>query len=250
MPCDDDPVLICDLDGTILRGNSFPWWVAYLVLGRLPELGLRRRLILSLRVQQLLLRRKLGRLDHARLMRGLQDAWYHAGGRDTGAAAERVSQVARRQVRPEVDPVLRQIAAGEMDAVLATAAAGEYANGLGRQLGFRHVLATPVRLAPGQSLNAGAAKLSRVIEFLAAQYWTARPLVLLTDHIDDLPLIQYSDAVGWFGSAAAMARAGALAAGTQFTLCCGLDASTLPLALAELSAHARSAAGAIVYQVP
>ena len=33
------PVLICDLDGTILRVNSFPLWILYLIAGRLPELG-------------------------------------------------------------------------------------------------------------------------------------------------------------------------------------------------------------------
>ena len=70
-----------------------------------------------------------------------------------GNVAERVPTLLRRRVRPAFEPLLQQIAAGEIDAVLATAAAGEYALPLGRQLGFRHVLATPCRLPPDGALN-------------------------------------------------------------------------------------------------
>ena len=72
------PLLICDLDGTILRGNSFPLWILWLMVGRLPELGLRVRVMLSLQVQKLLLQRRLGRIEHARLMREVQHAWHTA----------------------------------------------------------------------------------------------------------------------------------------------------------------------------
>jgi phosphoserine phosphatase len=243
MPRDETPVLICDLDGTILHANSFPLWVAYLIAGPLPGLGFHARIRLSSRVRRLLLRRKLGRIDHTELLRGIQEAWYEAGGRETGAAADRVQALLRRRVRPAFEPLLRQIAMGEMDAVMATAAAGEYAIRLGRQLGFGHVLATPCRLARDETLNARGNKLIQVLEFLTRQYWAERPIVLLTDHLDDLPLIRHSDAVGWFGSARAMAQASALANGTKFVLCQRLDGTQMLQALAEMSAHARSVAG-------
>jgi phosphoserine phosphatase len=240
MPRDDTSVLICDLDGTILRANSFPLWILYLIAGPLPELGLRRRAVLSLRAQTLLLRRKLGRIDHEQLMRGIQEAWHDAGGTD--AAADRVPRLLRRLVRPMFEPLLHQIAVGRIDAVLATAAAGEYANVLGYQLGFRHVLTTSCRLARHGALNVGRQKLLNVLEFLSDQGWAERPLVLLTDHLDDLPLMRHCDAVGWFGSASAMARSVALAGGTKFIDCRGLDADTLSAAVVELSAYARTSA--------
>jgi phosphoserine phosphatase len=239
---DTSPVLICDLDGTILHGNSFPLWIMYLMFGWLPEPGLPARMMLSLRVQKLLLLRRLGRIDHARLMRGVQNAWHRANNGAPTSAADRMPSRLRRMVRPSVEPVLQQIACGEIDAVLATAAAAEYARPLGVQLGFSHVLATPCRLPPDGVLNHGAEKLRRVQEFLADRQWAERPRVMLTDHLDDLPLLQHCDAVGWFGSSEMMAQAVAETNGVRFVDCRRLDAAALTHALAELSAHASALA--------
>lgn len=245
------PVLICDLDGTILNCNSFPLWILYLMFGRLPELAPSARLILSFRLHKLLLYRRLGRIDHEQLMREVQLAWHSAIQNAADSAADRVPVLLRRRVRPAFEPVLRQIAAGDIDAVLATAAAGEYALPLGRQLGFRYVLATPCRL-PGRvshqgaldqgALNRGGQKLRRVREFLASREWSGRSRVLLTDHIDDLPLLQQCHAVGWFGSAETLARVRAKAKGVRFVHCRWLDAAALSGVIVALSEQARSAA--------
>src|ERR1700733_9687700 len=74
-PADSLPVLIFDLDGTILRTNSFPLWVVYLAVGRIPELDLRQRVSLSMHTMRLLLSRKIGRLSHDGLQRRLQIVW-------------------------------------------------------------------------------------------------------------------------------------------------------------------------------
>lgn len=235
---DTSPVLICDLDGTILRRNSFPLWMLYLMFGRLPEPGLPARMVLSLRVQKLLLQRRLGRIDHARLMHGVQNAWHMASQGAASSAADRVPSLLRRLVRPAFEPVLLRIATGEIDAVLATAAAAEYSGPLGFCLGFRHVLATPCRLPADGVLNHGVEKLRRVQAFLAERQWAGRPRVLLTDHRDDLPLAQQCHAVGWFGSAEMLARAAVEAKGVRFIDCRGLDAAALAQALATLFAHA------------
>ena len=80
---DSSPVLIFDLDGTILRTNSFPLWVVYLPVGRIPGLDLRQRVSLSMHTMRLLLSRKIGRLSHDELQRRLQIVWQAAiaGGR-------------------------------------------------------------------------------------------------------------------------------------------------------------------------
>jgi phosphoserine phosphatase len=236
------PVLICDLDGTILRSNSFPLWILWLMAGPLPEISLRARVMLSLRVQKLLWRRRLGRIGHALLMREVQHAWHAASHGASDGAADRVPALLRRRVRPAFEPVLQQIAAGEIDAVLATAAADEYARPLGLQLGFRDVLATPSQLPPDGALNHGAEKLRRVQEFLRCRQWAERPRVLLTDHIDDLPLLQHCHAVGWFGSAGMLASVRAETKGVTFVDCRRLGATALGRAIATLSAHAVSTA--------
>jgi phosphoserine phosphatase len=242
---DASPVLICDLDGTILQRNSFPLWIMHLMFGRLPEIRLAPRMLLSLRVQQLLLRRRLGRMEHVRLMRGVQLAWHSASPGAAAGATDRLMSQLLRQVRPAFAPVLQRIAAGQVDAVLATAAAAEYAVPLGLQLGFRHVLATTARLPPDGVLNRRTEKLRRVQEFLAARQWEKRSRVLLTDHIDDLPLLQHCQAVGWFGSSAMLDRALAEAKGASFVDCRRLDATALPRAIEAMSAQAvASSAGA------
>ena len=64
MPSADSlPVLIFDLDGTILRTNSFPLWMVYLMIGRIPELDLRQRVSLSMHTMRLLLLRKIGQAE-------------------------------------------------------------------------------------------------------------------------------------------------------------------------------------------
>jgi phosphoserine phosphatase len=243
-PASDDrpPVLICDLDGTILSVNSFPRWILHLIFGRLAGPGIRSRISLSLRAQHLLLRRELRWIDHQQLMREIQQAWHKACSVNGDESLSGFRASLRRRVRPTLRPLLRRIDSGQIDAILATAAAGEYARGLGCDLGFRHVLTTPVRLAPGQPLNGGDHKLASVLGLLARQGWMGRPLVLLTDHIDDLPLIRHCATVAWFGPSAEMPRAKAHTNGVKFIDCQRLDESAFPLALEELIGHARSLA--------
>ena len=198
--CNDGrPVLIFDLDGTILAANSFPHWAQHLARGKFDHLGRAKRTAISLSVLTALVRRRLRLLDHAMFKWRLQQIWQDAIRGDAGAAEQQVITELRRMVRPEFAPLLADVAAGRVDAVLATAAAGDYAVGLGRALGFRHVLATPAdRPAPVHD-NAGRQKRDAVLSLLLDHGWHTRPLVLYTDHIDDLPLIRISQTTYWFG---------------------------------------------------
>jgi phosphoserine phosphatase len=196
---DDRPVLILDLDGTILDANSFPYWAQHLARGKFGHLGRARRIAISLSVLTAFVRRRLRLLDHAKFKWRLQQIWQDAIRDDAGAAEQQVITELRRFVRPEFAPLLADVAAGRVDAVLATAAAGDYALGLGRALGFKHVLATPVgRPAPVHD-NCGRQKRDAVLALLLDHGWHTRPLVLYTDHVDDLPLIRISQTTHWFG---------------------------------------------------
>jgi phosphoserine phosphatase len=111
---------------------------------------------------------------------------------------------------------LAMVADGRVTAILATAALSDYAEELGRELGFRHILMTPAGHDPTQYVNSGTRKRDRVLDLLKQRGWVARPLILFTDHLDDLPLIRESSAVCWFGSREDLATADAFAADTCF----------------------------------
>jgi phosphoserine phosphatase len=231
---DPAPVLIFDLDETILAVNSFPLWVRFLVAGPVPGLGWRRRTALSLRVQSLAVRRKLGLLDHDALLRHLQLAWRGATGTDGETMASGFQASLLQQVRPNLKPLLAIVAAGQLDAVLATAAASDYAAGLAQRLGFRYALTTSPDNGAITPRNSGTRKRDRVHALLNQFGWHTRPLVLFTDHIDDLPLMRDSDSVCWFGSATELAVAKAAAGRPRFVACLDLSAGELEDALRAL----------------
>lgn len=223
-PKTDDPVLIFDLDGTILSVNSFPAWILFLICGPVQGLGLRRRVRLSFSVQRLLLNRRLGRAAHEELLRGAQAACVSA--RCEARSTARLESVLARRVRPSLWPLLDQVALGA-DAVLATAAAAEYAIPLGSRLGFRHVLATPSGRSPLELSNKGVRKRDRVLRFVHEQGWNGRRLLFFTDHPDDLPLIAASDTTLWFGTPAMLAAVERQARESHIVDCRSLDAAAL-----------------------
>src|SRR4051794_20335007 len=216
---DKPPVVVFDLDGTILGINSFPAWVLHLIFGRVPGLGMRRRMALSFASQWLLLRRKLRRMDHDALLWRLQAAWRPAA----AIGAERFELRLLRYVRGNLRSVLGLVAESRGDAVLATAAAEDRAAGLARRLGFHHLLATPAGRTVGDPCNSGVQKRDRVVALLREKGWCDRPLVLFTDHIDDLPLIRESDFVFWYGTDSALTRVAAEAPDARFLSCRELD---------------------------
>ena len=237
---DSLPVLIFDLDGTILRTNSFPLWVVYLMIGRIPELDRRQRISLSMQTMRLLLSRKIGRLSHDELQRRLQMVWQAeiAGGRLP--MTNRYEAWLLRRVRPNLGSLLSLLVKRQFDSVLATAAAADYAEPLGRRLGFQHVLATRANRIVGEPANARAEKRRSVGDFLRDVGWGDRSLILFTDHLDDLPLILDCDVVCWFGSAGTLAKARAMAGKSGFVHCRDMSPKMLQatvLGLCDYAAH-------------
>lgn len=243
------PVLVIDLDETILEVNSFPFWVLFLIGGRLPELRLRQRASLSMRAQLVLLWRKLGRLGHDEFRCRLQAAWRSAAGPHYEDFTYRFQTRLLWRVRSSMQPVLAMIAAEQVDAVLATAATADYAAGLGRRLGFRHILASQSRLDGTAPLNAGAHKRDRVLAFLRERGWSERTLILFTDHLDDLPLMRESKVVCWFGRDDTLAVAQESVGDIRFIRCRHLNGEALCAALWALGvipvAHADQPADAV-----
>ncbi len=214
-----EPVLIFDLDGTIIRRNSFPIWAAMMLGLRSDGLPWGQRLALSFAVQRLLLARKLRRLDHDSLLRRLQTLWRVAAMQPGVTIAERLQTRLASLVRPNMEPILRLVAEDVMDGILATAAAGDYAIPLGRKLGFSTIIATGVERQPDEPHNSGTHKRDRVLALLRERGWSERPRIFFNDHMDDLPLMQASQAVCWFGSNRELRAATSAAPGVRFLPC-------------------------------
>lgn len=196
---DPSPVLVIDLDGTLLAGNSFRVWAGYLLRGRFPHLGWTARTRVSAACALALGRRRLGLVDHDGFRTRLQQLWAQAIAGDGGASEQALHDDLVRDVRPVLRPVLERVADGRLDAVLATAAPAEYALGLGARLGFRAVVATPPWGSGDAGATRGGRKRDAVLARLADLGWQGRPLAVLTDHHDDLPLIRCSADTWWFG---------------------------------------------------
>jgi phosphoserine phosphatase len=229
-----EPILIFDLDGTILKGNSFPIWAASMLGLRGHGLTLRRRVALSLAVQRLVLARKLRRLDHDSLMRWLQTLWRVAAAEPGATLADDLQARLARLVRPALEPILRLVAEDVMDGIMATAAAGDYAIPLGRKLGFSTILATGVERPPGEHHNSGAHKRDRVLALLRDRGWSERPRIFFSDHLDDLPLIQECQAVCWFGKDRDLPKVKAAAPGVRFLACRAMRPNEMSATIAHL----------------
>jgi phosphoserine phosphatase len=192
-------VVVFDLDGTVLAVNSFPLWVMRMLRGRFPRLPVWRRIVVALQTARALAARKAGMISHETLKWRLQRLWQDAVRGDSGAAERDLVHHLGDFVRPEMAEMLAAVADGRLEAVLATAAAADYAEGLGRSLGFRHILATPRQREEGSPSTVGVRKRDAVLHFLEKHGWGDRPIVFFTDHIEDLPLILRSHTVYWFG---------------------------------------------------
>lgn len=238
----EPPVLVFDFDGTIVDVNSFPRWAGFMMTGRIPGLGLGPRLRLAREAALSIARRKLGRMSHDALARDLADAWQRRTTPEVRTAAiARFQAALHRHVRPGMRPILRLVASGQMDAVMATAAAAEYAVGFGYELGFHHVLATPNQRAPEEPMNVGPRKRERVKELLERNGWQDRPMILFTDHADDLPLARDANLVCWYGPPRKMMAAQSQAMNARFLPCRDLSGEhVLAIVVGTLEAPARA----------
>jgi len=194
------PVLILDLDGTVLSVNSYPRWARRLARGAFPHLSGFRRFRVAASAAAVLATRRLQLIGHDRTKWRLQTLWLAATRDDGGASEANLRGELLAFVRPEFQPILAAVREGAIDAVLATAAAEEYARGLGQALGFSYILANRRPPTPRAASSSGQRKCQSVIDFLFAQGWQDRPRILFTDHPDDLPLMRMCQTVYWFGT--------------------------------------------------
>lgn len=170
---DNDKVLVCDLDGTLLSCNSFTHFVRYLFIHK-PTL--------FFSILKRVARRKLRLSSHASTKQHI-----------LRLAAPKLSQeeidgfaasLLQRYGRPEVRTLIDREREKGCRVLLATAAPALYAKAIARQAGFEGCVATEA----GGAENFRQEKLRRVEEWLDKDGGTLAAIV--TDHHDDLALIR------------------------------------------------------------
>ncbi len=233
------PVVICDLDSTVLSVNSFRPWVRYLIFGHFGDMPIAERLEIAITTIIVMAERKLMNKDHAVTKGKLQKLWRRAIAKDpAGLAQEWLLSDLAATVRPNLSALLSRAAADtKQHVLLATAAAGEYAEPLAAKIGFRHILATPLLegVDAAKQHNVGSVKRDRTVAFLQEKGWDKLPRVFLTDHIEDLPLIEVCDKILWFGNETQLQLAQTKAPGKLFVPALTLENKEV---LAEISTAA------------
>ncbi len=187
-----DLLVLVDLDGTLVRGNSFHMWLRHMLTDGLrtlaPPARYASRLVICIYSAL-----RLGRLiTHARLKKVCQGVWDRALSRSSDPDHELNSFLAAlmRRVDPRIcDWVGRAQDSGAV-AVLTTAAPGDYALPLARRLGFDGAVATPRASSKTWSENLRDEKERNTAAYVRRNGWDAKRTILFTDHIDDLPLMQ------------------------------------------------------------
>lgn len=186
------PILIIDLDETLISVNSFPLWARYFLLGKFKDTPLMRRASLRLEAARIFAARKLLRKNHAQTKSKLHQLWMKV---DDTSAQEKFISALERYIRPNMRELLELIAKKEIDAILATAAASAYAEPFARKIGFTYVLAT--RISDNENRN--EEKSRQALELIAKNNWLDRKKIFFTDHLEDMPFMLNSNKLFWFG---------------------------------------------------
>lgn len=203
--------LVVDLDGTLIRANSFRLWtVVCFALPRATEGGrypgdLRR-------FASLYLQRLQGRIDHPRLKQAFVRSWHEAAsGAPPGVFERRAERFAHWLHRRFLHAPVAELAASWPERhpgarrILATAAPRLYAGH------FAALVDMEVVAADDRDLR-GEAKLAAVRELLGG----AAPFAVVTDHHDDLPLVRAAERV-YLVEPTAVLMAAAAAEGVAWT---------------------------------
>lgn len=197
MTSNANDVLLVDLDGALLRGNSFHMWLKYVVAGGLGTVRPSPRWRCRLAVLMFSAMRLSRLLDHAAWKRRVQKAWAAAmaGSRDPSRELGGFLAVLDARIDKGLLARIREAQANRAVAVLTTAAAAEYAEVLAGDLGFDAVVATPRGGCVHWRHNIGAVKCRRTLALLEERKWHDRRRILYTDHLDDLPLMAESQQI-------------------------------------------------------
>jgi phosphoserine phosphatase len=194
----NDWAFLVDLDGTLCRTNSFRCWVAFMLRLPLRRIPFRVRFVARLKVFWLLLLRKAGRMSHAAFKFALQQHWAslkRATGRGQDLDREFCNAISSR-LNPHLLATIKACRRKGTVVVLTTAAPADYAADIaGKIEALDLVVATPVAGDGTWYHNTGAVKRDTTLVALKRAGMAGRKRLLVTDSLEDRPLMAASQAV-------------------------------------------------------
>ena len=185
-------VLVVDLDGTLVRTNSFRRWTLWHFAG--TAACARGPLVYAIRLAGfvgLYGLRAVRLISHRRLKSAFLRLWAVTGG--TGQEA---SAFAERLLRDYLDErvlqIVREAKQNGLPRVLATAAPELYAAHIAQQLEVDVIATREARDGALCDETVGDRKADRVREWLT-RFGGPMQITVVTDHADDIPLIMLAD---------------------------------------------------------
>lgn len=174
--------VVVDLDGTLLRGNS----LREMIRAMLRE-GIREHDYLTVsKIVSLLIMRKAGLINHQRMkhpIHRIAQKWMSKGDR-----IQRLVDILLSLVNDSVKKLIDNLHQQGTKVVIATAAPELYLPEFISRMGYDEYIATPLTdKLIDYTENRGETKRANVEALAARNGW--RITHVITDHIDDLPLL-------------------------------------------------------------
>ncbi|MFT7648940.1 MAG: phosphoserine phosphatase [Candidatus Poriferisodalaceae bacterium] len=180
-------VLFVDLDGTLVLDNSFHIFMRE--LWRHGDLRARARMLATVGYRVLTMGRGRVRMKHA-----VMHTFERLDHERRTSALEQVVKNLQGGLSLPVCTVVQRWQAEGASIVMATAAPHAYASIFASHLGFDDCLATPPTSAPDWFETIGASKAEACERWAGARASTGR-IGVISDHPDDLPLMEMADSV-------------------------------------------------------
>ncbi|MEP5764898.1 MAG: haloacid dehalogenase-like hydrolase [Halieaceae bacterium] len=185
-------VALVDLDGTYITCNSFHMWIRFMLTSGTKSLPIHRALLLRLRLYLLFILRKTRALNHSHFKRAVQMTWhkYFTASQTKILLSEFIPSL-QTKIAPYVHAELVSLKEESTIVILTTAAPEEYASKFAESSNlFLACIATSPATSPSWHDNVSLTKRIRTLDFLGANDLAECYLILFTDHIDDLYLIE------------------------------------------------------------
>lgn len=175
------PVVVADLDGTVLTVNSWRIFSKRVVI----ELAHRKKYWKASGLISKMLLKKLRILEH-------REVKYYFCKEAQKLGNDFINEIVSEIIgykNQEVLSIIKKLVQKGVKTILATAAAGEYAKLLGKQLGFDYVICTPEAEASiDQYLETrGSQKVEEIRKLIDRE--NLRVSTVISDHWHDLPLL-------------------------------------------------------------
>ena len=189
-----DKVNLVDLDGTLIKGNSFHIWCYSIFFDSAPALNFNKNYKLRIRLIFILVLRLLKRIDHVQLKRYIQGLWFHLPTiikhQSNAKMVERLNHVMDKQLLR----ILQAASDKNELIILTTAAPQEYVVPFIDELKiFDYVIATPAHQHKNWYHNIAMTKREKTMELIIKLELPTNNITLYTDHIDDEPLMEISN---------------------------------------------------------